>query len=239
MSTANRTLAIIPARAGSKGIPGKNIRLLGGKPLIHWTIEAAISASGVDRVMVTTDSRKIADAAEAAGAEIPFLRPAELATDSAGAGIVIDHALDYYESQGDMFDTLVYLQPTSPFRDKHLINSAIDMFRANEEASSVIGVREAIEPIAWMRTISEDGYLENIKKASGENTVRQDYEKIYLLNGALFLTRVPIYRKYQSFYSGHTLPLVMDPYRSIDLDTMADWIFAEFILEKFPDKVGV
>ena len=123
-----RVLALIPARGGSKGLPRKNVRNICGKPLIAWSVEAAKKCRYTDAVVVSTDDREIADAAQSAGAAVPFMRPAELATDAASSMDVILHAISYFEKKGESFDVLVLLQPTSPLRDSGHVEEALDMF---------------------------------------------------------------------------------------------------------------
>ena len=124
-----KILAIVPARGGSKRLPGKNIKVLNGKPLIQWTIESALGIDDISRVMVSTDSQEIADIALQSGAEVPFLRPKELATDTSSSSVVIEHALNYYKSQGEIFDYVLLLQPTSPMRNKKHNEQAIALLK--------------------------------------------------------------------------------------------------------------
>ncbi len=224
-------LIIIPARGGSKGIPGKNIKSLGGKPLICWSIDVARSITTEDNICVSTDSLDIIKVVEDYGLKVPFIRPAELATDKAGSNDVLLHALNYYESQGKTFKMIILLQPTSPFRKAKYVEGAIKLY--NEELDMVVSVKEAsCNPYYNCYEENDEGLLERSKTHDKPIIRRQDAPHAYEYNGSIYvinpkslkekgMSRFTRIRKYE-----------MPDLYSIDLDTMLDWYIAEMILEK-------
>lgn len=217
-------LIIIPARGGSKGVPGKNIKLLNGKPLIQYTIEAALAVTSQENILVSTDSTEIKEVVEYLGIEVPFLRPSELATDTTGSYEVLLHALEYYKGQGNIVDKLILLQPTSPFRTAVHIQEAMKLY--NDDLDMVASVKETTSnPYYVLKEENESGFLEPSKKGSFSR--RQDCPKVWELNGAIYiinpksLTRMPLshFTKVKKFE--------MDEYSSHDIDTHMDWIVAE------------
>ena len=220
------TLAIIPARAGSKGIPGKNKRLICGQPLIFWTIAAAQAACSLDEIVVSTDDEEIADIAVSLGISVPFLRPPELAKDDTpGIGPVL-HALSLMRD----FDSVVLLQPTSPLRTPADIDAVVELAGVRQ-ASSVVSVCETKEPIEWNFTIQADG---NLKPLLDHDPIqrRQDAQMTYTLNGAVYYFEVPWFREGKKFRDDETIGFIMPPERSIDIDTDFDWLIAEFLLNR-------
>ena len=221
-------LALIPARGQSKGIPRKNIRPIAGKPLIAWTIEAALACRGVAAVVVSTEDDEIAEVARVAGAATPFRRPDELATDEApGIGPVLHalHALPQY-------DAVMLLQPTSPLRNTGDIDGILDMVKTTG-ASSVVSVCEVGDHPAWMFSRSEDGRLEPFL-SDQRPTRRQDMTDLFTLNGAMyFATRDRVLVK-EALVTEDTLSYVMPVERSIDIDTPFDWCVAEMLLGGSP-----
>jgi len=221
-------LLLIPARGGSKGIPGKNIATLGGKPLIAWTIEQALQC-GQGRVLVSTDSEEIATVARDAGAEVPFLRPAELAGDEAGSFEVAEHALNWVEtSSGELPELLVLLQPTSPFRTVDDIVAAVRVVE-NSVAPAVIGVCEA-NPHPWMtRQIGPNGLLDYFVKVPEHIKRRQDFPPAYVVNGAIYVIRARVLLEKKTFQPAGTLAYVMPQERSLDIDLPSDLQLAEWM----------
>ncbi len=229
-------LGIIPARGGSKGIPHKNILDMQGKPLIAHTIEKAKQSRYIDRLIVSTDDPKIADVARSYGAEVPFLRPAELAADSSRAIDAIKHALVTMEDlDRKKYEYIVYLEPTSPNRSAEDIDDATDLF-LHSDADSLASVVEATQyhPIL-MKTI-ENGYLKPIYKEEPEGMPRQEYTpRAYMRNGAVYIFR----RKnvLQRILWGQTiLPYVMPIERSACIDDMNDWYLAEIWMQKLDQR---
>lgn len=223
-----RILALVPARGGSKRLPGKNIRLLGGRPLIAWTVAAIKNLPGICDVLVSTDDAAIADIALQAGALVPWLRPSELATDTASSVDVSLHGLDWYEKKAGPVDGLLLLQPTSPFRKPETIRRGIAQFM--DGGLAVIGVSPAPAHPAWCFRI-EDGELHPYIDASGLNSRSQDLPEAFVVNGAFYLIAPTALREHHSFYPmGSTQPLLMlDPMEAVDIDTEFDWLVAEAI----------
>ena len=222
-----RILALIAARGGSKRLPGKNIRLLGGSPLIVWSIEVAREVPGVCDILVSTDDPGIAEIARNAGALVPWLRPAELATDSATSVDVSVHALNWYESHYGKIDGLLLLQPTSPFRSRTTVLRGIELFRMNH-GRAVLGVSPAMShPMLCLRVEGESlsPFIDG-----GMQLRSQDLPPAYVVNGAFYLVAPEQLRARRAFYADDALPLLIDdPEESIDIDTEWDWNIAEFI----------
>ena len=211
-------LTIIPARGGSKGVPRKNIRELGGKPLIAYTIEAAIGSSFIDRFIVSTDDEEVAEISRRWGAEVPFLRPAEFASDTAKAIEVVKHALLEMEKLDNCeYKVIVYLEPPAPFKTSKDIDTCIEFFFKYNPAS-VVSVNEAnqFHPIL-MKKIEED-QLKHIWKEEPEGVPRQLYEpKAYMRNGAVYVIRKENILN-NIFYGEPIVPYIMPDERSICID---------------------
>ncbi|WP_432697799.1 cytidylyltransferase domain-containing protein [Marinobacterium sp. YM272] len=217
----NSIVAVIPARSGSKGISGKNLTELGGKPLIVWTIEAAIASGCVDRVIVSTDCETIASVARAAGAEVPFLRPANLAADEVHAVHVVFHALDWFLREESLVpEAVMMLLPTSPLRRASDINGAVELFR-NEQASSVISVVDLGKYLTNLRYL--DGHqLSMVAPGEDRNAQRQGQSKLFSVNGAIFMARPAQLRKAGTFHMEDSVGFVMDYISSIDINEQKD-----------------
>ena len=224
--TNRRLLAVIPARAGSKGLPGKNTMLLGGKPLIAWTIEAALGADCVSKVIVTTDSPSIAEAAVTYGAEVPFLRPAEHATDTASTADAVIHAI---EAMDDEYDDIVLLQPTSPFREEWHIVAAFDLYR-DSSATSVVSICEASKSPSWYFVMNHDSVIAPLFSDGGHNSRRQDLKKTFCLNGAIYIISRDKLLAHRRFIDHNTLGFIMDKMSSIDIDDSIDFKLAQALL---------
>jgi CMP-N,N'-diacetyllegionaminic acid synthase len=231
---ANQTvLALIPARGGSKGIPGKNIIDLCGKPLIAWTIESAKKSKYIDRVLVTTDSQRIADISREFGANVPFLRPAELATDTSPGDEAIFHALDLLrDNENKKYDIVCCLQPTSPLRNEKHIDEALDEFLNVENSLSLISVCEAESNPYWMKVMDEKGYLKPFIETEKKFINRQDLPKVYQLNGAIYLIRTDDFYRLKTFDTERTTYYLMDRESSIDIDEPLDLEFAKFLMQR-------
>lgn len=221
-----KPLVIIPARGGSKGVPRKNIKLLCGKPLIHFTIEAAQEVVDNINICVSTDDEEIKSIAEKAGLFVPFLRPDELASDTASSHEVLMHAIEYYEKQGYFADTLILLQPTSPFRSAQQIKEAIDLY--SNEIDMVVSVKETkSNPYYILFEENQNGYLKKSKEANF--TRRQDCPKVWELNGAIYIINVASLKSKLMTEFTKIIKYEMDEYSSHDIDTPFDWQLAEFI----------
>ena len=229
-----RVLAIIPARGGSKGVPGKNIKLLGGKPLLQYTLESANESQLLTRVILSSDDASIIATAEALGLEVPFIRPANLATDQAKSIEVVQHAVQYLEEKGKFFDAVCLLQPTSPFREKGFIDAAIEKFIQTgvDTLLSVLPVPHEYNP-HWVFEENEAGHL---KLATGENQIiarRQELPGAYYRDGSLYLTKMD-YIKRGTFYGAQLGFIVSNPDFYVNIDTPTDWIAAE---QKLPNLI--
>ncbi|MEQ8356262.1 MAG: acylneuraminate cytidylyltransferase family protein [Kiloniellaceae bacterium] len=223
------TLAVIPARGGSKAIPRKNIRPLGGKPLIAWSIAAALAARLVDRVLVSTDDEEIANASRAAGAEVPFLRPAELAGDEVHSVYSVLHALDWLEEhEGTPPGVVTMLLPTSPLRAARDVDQAVEML-ANSGAASVISVCAAGSPLGSLRWMRK-GRLKPLTEDSNRNFQRQDVEQLYAVNGSIYVAASSVLREHRSFHISGAAGSVMSKLRSIDINTLDDFAMAEALV---------
>jgi CMP-N,N'-diacetyllegionaminic acid synthase len=223
-------LSIIPARGGSKGVPRKNIRELDGKPLIAHTIEAALGSGYINRLMVSTDDEEIADISQKWGADVPFLRPVELATDTAKAIAVVKHALLEMEMLDNCeYPVIVYLEPPAPFKTPGDIDSCIELF-FEEDPGSVVSVNEAnqFHPILMKKI--EDAQLKPIWKDEPECVPRQMYSPTaYMRNGAVYVLRRENILK-GIFYGAPIIPYIMPDERSICIDSVLDWYAAEAII---------
>jgi len=230
-----KILAIIPARGGSKRLPRKNIKVLNGKPLIQWTIESALGINEICKVMVSTDSQEIADIALKVGAEVPFIRPDNLATDVSSSSDVIKHTLDYYKEKGETFDFVLLLQPTSPIRNsKHNIE-AINLL-CSKQADAIVSICECEHSPLWTNTLPDDLSMGQFIKDEIKNTRSQDLPSFYRLNGAIYLTRVSrFYEENTLFLSSNIYAYTMDSESSVDIDHELDFLFAETIL-KYKEK---
>jgi CMP-N,N'-diacetyllegionaminic acid synthase len=224
----SKVLGIIPARGGSKGVPRKNIKLLGGKPLISYTIELALKSSMIDRLIVSTDDKEISQIASSYGADVPFLRPKELANDTAKAISVVKHAINFCESQDSCeYDLIVYLEPPAPFRILEDIELPIAQMKKDNLIDSVIGVTEAnhFHPLI-MRKI-ENHRLKPIWKDAPEGMPRQLYQPTaYKINGAIYTIRRRNVKN-GFFYGNYVAPYIMPADRSINIDDYLDWYAAE------------
>ncbi|SLJ83936.1 pseudaminic acid cytidylyltransferase [Psychrobacter sp. DAB_AL43B] len=220
-------IAIIPARGGSKRLPGKNIKDLAGKPMIAWTIEAALDSGVFDYVFVSTDSEDIAIISKDFGAEVPFLRPDEISTDIATTNDVVTHLVEWFEEEYNReVITVAILQPTSPLRNAQHIQEAFKVMK-DMHAKAVISVCELEHPIQFCNKLDLDGSMngfidsKNIKRT-------QDLEPYYRLNGAIYLFGRSYVNSLKSLYSKGTYSYIMDSSASIDIDTKEDFKLAEF-----------
>ena len=226
-------LAIIPARGGSKGVPGKNIKEIEGKPLIAYTIEAALKSEAIDRVIVTTDSREIAEVAKKYGAEVPFLRPAYLAEDTSRAQDVYIHASEFMrDNEGMDVSKFMVLLPTVPFRTEHHIDEAVNLFNESG-AETLISVTKVETPPSWMVNKDHRGFITNCgfdaDSASGN---RQGNLEHYVPNGAIYILDYDLLKSKSTYYCDKTIGYEMSRNDSIDIDTMEDFEYAVYMMSK-------
>lgn len=223
-------LALIPARGGSKGVPNKNIAPVGGRPLIAWSILAAQQARSVDRVVVSTDSPAIAAVARAWGAEVPFLRPAELARDDTPGIAPALHALRWLEEhEGRLPDALLYLQPTSPLRSAVDIDGAVALLEERAADAIVSGTPAAQHPY-WVKRLDAEGRIQSFLEGALAATRRQDLPPAYALNGAIYLCRSTVLLARESWYTERTHMYVMPESRSLDVDSHWELHLADLLL---------
>lgn len=222
-----RFLIVIPARGGSKGIPHKNIKAFDGKPLIYYTIDCARAITGDKDICVSTDDEEIIQVVENYGLKVPFKRPKELATDTAGTYEVLLHALNYYESIGNHYDALILLQNTSPFRTAQHLKEALKLYKP--DIDMVVSVKEcASNPYYCVFEEDGNGYL-HICKGNGNYFRRQDAPKVYEYNGAIYIMNAKTLKTTHMHKMKKRVKYVMDEMSSYDLDTMTDWKIAEII----------
>lgn len=225
-----RTLAVVPARSGSKRIPGKNTRFFMGKPLIQWTLEFARSYSDFSEILVSTDCEQVVQIAETCGIDVPWRRPAELATDQAGTVDVVLHALDVCEEQGRYFDRVAVLQPTTPFRRSTRWDSARELL--NVGVPAVVGVCPVENHPYWTYWLSEDGAMQPCFP-DGVKLRSQDLPAAGTINGALYWCTTDILRATRSFVPNGVHAICFDePLESIDIDTERDWVSGERMLRE-------
>ncbi|HEY9262200.1 acylneuraminate cytidylyltransferase family protein [Chitinophaga sp.] len=224
-----KPLFIIPARGGSKGIPGKNIKLLNKKPLIYYSIDIARMLTHDDNICVSTDDQEIINKVKDYGLKVPFKRPAELATDTIGTYDVCLHALDFYEKKGQYHDIIVVLQPTSPFRKVSDVRKALDLY--NAELEMIVSVKETTaNPYYLLFEENENGFL--VKSKPGDFVRRQDCPKVWEYNGAVYVINVEAIKSKSISQFERIKKMEMDEYASVDLDVPLDWLWAEFLIEQ-------
>ncbi|KJZ15972.1 CMP-N-acetlyneuraminic acid synthetase [Marinomonas sp. S3726] len=227
MIKGKKVLALIPARGGSKRLPGKNIRNLVDKPLINWTIHAALGCEYVDNVIVSTDDESIAKVALECGAMVPELRPIQLSSDTASSEDVIRYAIDEYVTTESV---IILLQPTSPLRSSKNIQEAIELF-IEKKADSVISVTPCEHSPLWSNKLPKSGSLEGFLS---KDVLKRSQElgDFYRLNGALYIFDIVSFIKYGVSYRENTFAYIMNNEISIDIDTMYDFDLAEFLIKK-------
>jgi len=226
-----KNIAIIPARSGSKGLKDKNIKLLNGKPLLAYSVEAALKSKMFDEVMVSTDSDKYAAIAKEYGANVPFLRSAELSSDTASSRDVILDVLQRYEASGNKFDTFCLLQPTSPLRTASDIINAYEYF-VEKDALAVVGVTEADHSPLIYGTLPKDRSLVGFIKDEVKDKPRQALETYYRINGAIYIASVKYYREFGDFYKDRCYAFVMGREVSVDIDSEMDFELTRAIISR-------
>lgn len=227
-------IAVIPARGGSKGLPGKNIKEINGIPLIAYTIRAGREASCIERVVVTTDDEKIAESARKYGAEVPFIRPEYLASDTASAIDVYIHAVEYMTDDSKQeIEKFMVLLPTAPLRTSRHIEEAYRQFMESG-ARTLISVTEADVPPSWYLHKGENGCLSNCNFGNTEGLLhnRQAEQRYYVPNGAIYILDYKLLTEERTYYCDNTIPYIMNRKESVDIDTMEDFEYAEFLIRQ-------
>lgn len=232
MINGKRILALIPARGGSKRLPRKNLLSVGGKPLIAWSIEAGRYSKYVDRVVVSTDDAEIAAIAEERGADVPFIRPAELSGDEASSMDVVRHAANYLEQHGDIFDYLLLLQPTSPLRTHKHIDEAVELL-IRKNGDSVVSVTAVEHPVEWTNSLPEDLSMKQFISEENRGKRSQDFPTRYRLNGAIYLVSMARLVESDSLLlddGGYAY--IMNDKESVDIDNKPDLEFARLLFKQ-------
>jgi CMP-N,N'-diacetyllegionaminic acid synthase len=224
-------LALIPARGGSKGLPGKNIKVINGKPLVAWSIECALKSKYIDKVIVSTDSNKIASISKKFKAEVPFLRPKELSTDKASSMDVIFHCVDWLEQKKKIYDLIVLLEPTSPLRDAEDIDKAIELLLKEKKAESIVGVCKVESAHPDFLVKLEKDFLRPYKENKFKTTRRQDISDLYFFEGSLYISYIKSLKKHKTFYHKNTLSYVVPKWKSFELDDIIDFYIIEALLK--------
>jgi len=224
-----KTLILIPARGGSKGIPRKNIKELAGKPLISYTIKVARSVAADSDICVSTDDLEITDIVKSYGLGVPFIRPAELASDEAGSYEVILHAVEFFENLGVIYDNVLLLQPTSPFRKKKHLKDVIGLY--SNDLDMVVSVCQSHEsPYFSLYEEKKTGFLKRSKKANFET--RQSAPPVYCFNGSMYLINIQSLKKGPLNEFTRVKKYVMDDYYSVDIDSPLDWAMCETMIKE-------
>ena len=231
MINGKKVLTIIPARGGSKGLPGKNIKELCGKPLIVWTIEQALNSKYIDNVVVSTDSEKIAKITKEAGANVPFLRPAELAADDSPTSDAILHVLKQLGLMGESYEYVALLEPTSPLRKSNDIDDAINLIIQNTRADCLVSVGEVhMEHPMIVKKIDKKGfvvpYISNIAKIHQ----RQQADKAYFPYGVIYISKVSEFKKNRTFYTERTVPYSIERWQNYEIDDEIDFMIVQQIM---------
>ncbi len=232
MINGKKVLAIVPARGGSKRLPGKNRLVLNNKPLIAWTIEAGLNSSYVDRLIVSTDDQEIANISKEWGAEIPFIRPQELASDKATTVDTIMHAIKSVENSVESYDYILLLQPTSPLRTAKHIDEAVELM-IEKGADSIVGVTEVPHPIEWSNTLPDNLSMDDFINKESYFTRSQDFPKRYQINGAIYLIKKgSLLSSGRMISESNSFAYIMDKQYSVDIDDEFDFILAESLFKK-------
>lgn len=228
-----KNIAIIPARSGSKGLKDKNIKLLGSKPLIVYSIEAAIQSGCFDEVMVSTDSEEYAKIAREYGAKVPFLRSAETSSDQASSWDAVKEVLRLYEERfGQKYDVITLLQPTSPLRDARDICNCVDFYK-KKNAKAVISVCEMEHSPYWCNILGEDLSMEKFAETDNPNVNRQALQTFYRQNGAIYMLDIKVLEHIEQIYDERCYAFIMEQKKSIDIDSEMDFELAKFIYDYY------
>lgn len=228
MYKKKKIVALIPARGGSKGLPGKNIKPLRGKPLIAWTIEQAKKSKYIDRIIVSTEDDEICAIAKKYGADIPFTRPKYLAKNNTKMIEVLLHAISHLEEKREYYDLMMLLQPTSPLRLSADIDESVKLL-FKKRAEAIISVSQVDHNPYWTNILPGNGCMKNFMRPDATNRNRQEFPDFYRINGAIYLAYCDYLKKNKKFWGNKTYAFVMPAIRSIDIDTILDFKIAELI----------
>lgn len=225
-------LGIIPARGGSKGLPRKNILDMAGKPLVAWTVERVLASVCLDKVIVSTDDAEIAGLAVKCGAEIPFMRPVEIAGDKTPIIDVITHAVNFFKEKGIDFDYVALFEPTSPLRKENDIDDAIRLLIEREaDADSLVSAGEVhLEHPSIMKAV-RDGYIESYETTTGKIHRRQDLKTVYFPYGVIYMSKTGKLLETGTFYQERTIPYFIERWQNYEVDDLYDFICIEAVLK--------
>ena len=216
-------LAIITARGGSKGIKNKNIKTINRKPLIYYPIYSALRSNYISKVIVSTDSKKIADLAKRYGADVPFMRPAKISKDSTSSFEVVKHCIDFINKSKNEFKNFILLEPTSPMTTTYDINLAIKKFLNSKKAEALIGVCqvEGMHP-DFLVSINNSGFIKPFNSKNFKTSRRQEISKLYFYNGSLYISAIKSYLNNKTFLHNKTMPYIMSKKHSFEIDDILD-----------------
>ena len=229
MINNKKVLGIIPARAGSKGLPGKNIKQFCGKPLLAYAIEAGSKCEFIDNLIVSTDSEEIAEIARTLGAQVPFIRPSNLALDITLSTDVVIHALDFFKDNMKLiFDYVIVIEPTSPLRDSTDLKQAMENLLKHEVAKSIVGIclTENQNP-NYLFKLQKNDTIVKYDKSNQTLSRRQDLDEVYFVEGSLYISDVDYFRQKNTFYHDKTIGFILPKWKSIEIDDIFDFIMAE------------
>lgn len=227
-----KILALIPARGGSKGLPRKNIIPLAGKPLIAWTIGQALKCNYINKLVVSTDDNEIAEVSKYYGAEVPFLRPKELAKDDSPTSETIKHAIEWFEKENEYFDILVLLEPTSPLRTKNDLNNAIELFCKNfDKVDSLVSIGKVHLENPYIMKNIEDGYVRPLIEKDTVFFQRQMLPEIYFPYGVVYISKINSFKERETFYQERTIPFYIERWQNYEIDDYYDLLCIEAILK--------
>lgn len=238
MYASKSILGIIPARAGSKGIPKKNLRPIAGQPLICWTIEQCRKSRFLDKVVVSTDGEEIADVSRSAGADVPFLRPVAFAADSSPTSDVVLHALEFFENIGEYYDFVAILEPTSPLRKPTDIDRGIQTLAESEGADTLVTVGEVHTEHPLIVKRIENNRVVPYMPETRRIYQRQQADKAFFPYGVLYLSRCRVFKKSKTFYTEKTLPLLIDRWQNYEIDDETDFLVVENLIKKYREEIG-
>ncbi len=232
MNNKKSILAIIPARGGSKGLPGKNIKPLQGKPLIGWTIQQAKQSKYIDEIFVSTDCINISKVSEEFGVKVPFLRPDELSSDVSSSMDVVSHVLNYYESINSQFEYIILLEPTSPLRKRTDIDAAVELLNVDNTADGIVSLGEVhMEHPMIVKKVDRNNkimpYVSNLNKIHQ----RQQADKAYFPYGVIYMIKTSVFRKEHSFYTENIIPFLIERWQCYEVDDIYDFLCIETIIK--------
>lgn len=232
MYLGKRNIAIIPARGGSKGLPGKNIKHLLGKPLIAWSIEQAQASKYIDEVFVSTDSEETADIAKEYGVPVPSLRPAEISTDTSPSSEFIIYTLNLLREQGKEFDYVILLEPTSPLRKEDDLDNAITKLLSTPDADGIISLGKVhMEHPSIVKIVDQDGHVRPYVEREKRILRRQEADDAYFPYGVIYMTSCDNFYNTKSFYSGKVIPFFIERWQNYEIDDLYDFLCIETILK--------